>query len=173
MAGGRRCRKTRASFSGWSRRAWKVCPSLVLSPSLRPGLVRPTGARARQGGAGWTGRHGEPGRRRSRDRWWACRWRSRWLSQNAELEQTGDPAAGVSQATGSPGRAGLVRHPSLPGGRGRTERVGTELSFQCNIGPMGSDSNCSVFHIHYNCATDTKQKFNIKKACNTDTGTVF
>ena len=43
------------------------------------------------------------------------------MGQNTELEQTGDPAAGVSQATGSPGRAGLVRHPSLPGGCGRTE----------------------------------------------------
>ena len=43
------------------------------------------------------------------------------IGQNAELEQTGDPEAGKSQATGSPGRAGLVRHPSLPGGRGRTE----------------------------------------------------
>ena len=44
------------------------------------------------------------------------------MGQNAELEQTGDPAAAKSQATGSPGRAGLVRHPSLPGGRGSTER---------------------------------------------------
>ena len=43
------------------------------------------------------------------------------MGQNAELEQTGDPAAGKSQATGSPGRAGLVRHPSLPGGRGSTD----------------------------------------------------
>ena len=45
------------------------------------------------------------------------------MGQNAELEQTGDPAAWKSQATGSSGRAGLVRHPSLPGGRGRTESL--------------------------------------------------
>ena len=38
-----------------------------------------------------------------------------------ELEQTGDPADEKSQATGPPGRARLVRHPSLPGGRGSTD----------------------------------------------------
>ena len=52
------------------------------------------------------------------------------MGQNAELEQTGDPAAGKSQATGSPGRAGLVRHPSLPGGRGSTER---QTHFMVNL----------------------------------------
>ena len=51
------------------------------------------------------------------------------MGQNAELEQTGDPAARESQATGSPGRAGLVRHPSLPGGRGSTEE-GLALQWQ-------------------------------------------
>ena len=42
------------------------------------------------------------------------------MGQSAELEQAGDPAAWKYQAAGSRGRPGLVRHPSLPGGRGRT-----------------------------------------------------
>ena len=44
------------------------------------------------------------------------------MGRNAEMEQKGDPAAGKSLATGSPSRAGLVRHPSLPAGRGSTDQ---------------------------------------------------
>ena len=67
MAAGRRCSKTRASFSVRSRMACKSCPSLALSSFLRPGLARPAGTRE-EGEAGRNGQDRSTWRTREKTR---------------------------------------------------------------------------------------------------------
>ena len=97
MAAGRRCSKTRASFSGWSRMACRSCPSMALSSSLRPGLVRPAGTRE-EGEAGRNGRD-----------------RSTWKTGEDERAETADEAelagdeadAGVDEGADQEDQGGL------------------------------------------------------------------